>query len=529
MGELALIDSGLSTAESFFKPVKADNIQFLVDQYKVYKKRIEHVANVMNGEDCALTIGYFIGGNINADDVYRVNTERLFDKEGAIKNLDADFWQRALQLTDVYEFMPAKRRTEWYENIREMNTPEFEENTVYATISDLLNNRTRFLSERVEGIFNALSGTHVTNRPEGFTKRMIINYAFDNDQWAMPNHDRAGYLSDLRYVISKFIGRESFEGWSRSYDLMKACRNRTGIWHEVDGDTMRIKTFKKGTMHIEIDEDIALQLNEVLHYLNPRAIPAKFRTRDEGKSEKTKVVKKYENVNNFLSSSVVQFLAESCRVNNRKLKLKYVNSKGKHFRALIHDILYGIGGKKEDNDTFIFDYDYTEVLDEILISGMIPDKVSHQFYPTPPKIAEAAVLMADISPKHICLEPSAGQGGLVKFMPKDTYCVELSSVNAKVLESKGYKVECCDFLEWEKFDKFDRIVMNPPFSEGRAKLHVEKALDLMDDNGKLVAILPSSFKNKFDIDGYDVLWCTEFNNEFKNTSVSVVLCVITKK
>lgn len=396
----------------------------------------------------------------------------------------------------------------------------------------MLNNRSTFLAERVDGIFRALSGEHVTNRPEGFSKRMIMNYAFEADQWAMPCSTRAGYLGDLRYVIGKFIGLDNEDGWSRSYDLMKACRNRTGIWHEVDGGTISIKTFKKGTMHIEIDETIAEKLNEILHHLNPHAIPAKFRTRDDGKAFVERPAKKYEVVDNFLPSGVIGALQEAYKRNNREIELRYAHNKSKTYLAQIHDVLYAIGGVKESNSKFTFDYNFQDALDDIIISRMMPDKVSHQYYPTPKKVAEAAVMMADISRDHededLCLEPSAGQGGLLKYLPDCTHAVELSSVNCKVLESKGYGVDNADFLEWESDTKYDKIVMNPPFSQGRAKAHVVKALSHLDDSGKLVAILPSSAKNSLEIDGYNIFWGTQFDNEFDNTGVSVILCLIVK-
>lgn len=86
---------------------------------------------------------------------------------------------KALNMTDVYEYMPNNRRTEWNEQIREMKTPDFEEETVRPTIMELLNSRQQFFAERVDGIFRALSGDHVTNRPEGFGKRMILARVFN--------------------------------------------------------------------------------------------------------------------------------------------------------------------------------------------------------------------------------------------------------------------------------------------------------------------------------------------------------------
>ena len=113
---------------------------------------------------------------------------------------------KALNMTDVYEYMPNNRRTEWNEQIREMKTPDFDEETVRPTIMELLNSRQQFFAERVDGIFRALSGDHVTNRPEGFGKRMILARVFNEYGWT--NHDMSGFIRDLRQVIAKFMGRD---------------------------------------------------------------------------------------------------------------------------------------------------------------------------------------------------------------------------------------------------------------------------------------------------------------------------------
>ena len=60
-------------------------------------------------------------------------------------------------------------------------------------------------------------------------------------------------------------------------------------------------------------------------------------------------------------------------------------------------------------------------------------------------------------------------------MPTDqTICVEISPLHCRVLEAR-LTVEQADFIKWAEItnQRFDKVVMNPPFSEGRAKAHVE--------------------------------------------------------
>ena len=69
--------------------------------------------------------------------------------DGAVAQLNADYWQQAMQMTDVYDYMPAKRRDEWNEQIRNKQTPDFEEETVRTTLMDLPSSRHKFFGERV--------------------------------------------------------------------------------------------------------------------------------------------------------------------------------------------------------------------------------------------------------------------------------------------------------------------------------------------------------------------------------------------
>src|SRR5690606_21416912 len=115
------------------------------------------------------------------------------------------YWNRALDLTDVMDYMPDARRQEWVKHIQEYNTPEFTEENVRATLSGLMAQRMDFLAEMVDGIFRGLSGEHVTNRPEGFSKRMIINYVYNAFG---ATHHKHGLIQDMRCVIAKFMKRD---------------------------------------------------------------------------------------------------------------------------------------------------------------------------------------------------------------------------------------------------------------------------------------------------------------------------------
>ncbi|MFZ3193704.1 MAG: DUF4942 domain-containing protein [Moraxellaceae bacterium] len=524
MGEIADLE--------FFAPASTDLVDGLVGQYRQARARIESLANVMAGE-LSGALHYFIQGNLK-DERHGIPTriDRLMQAPGAIAALNADYWQRALGLTDVLDCMPQKRRDEWFEQIREQTTPDFEEETVRDTIGALLAARSRFFAERVDGIFRALSGAHVTNRPEGFGKRMIMGRVLC--EYGTVNHSQAGTINDLRCVVAKFMGRDE-PRWDATAALIKAAKRNPGEWMEVDGGSIRLRVYAGvGTAHLEVHPDMAWRLNAVLASIYPLAIPPKFRQRPARKAKEHALMQRplpFEVVEILAGLAEARELVDSLR--NRWNSLPRTRALGYGYRdnkvavAEAARVLEAIGGVRVAAGHFQFDYEPQAVLDLIVCSGCIPDDKTHQFYPTPESLAARAVELAGIEDGHRCLEPSAGTGSLADLMPKDTHCVEVSAMRAGVLEAKGYAVTRADFLELVPMLKprFDRVVMNPPFSGGRWRAHLEAAAALLAPGGRLVAILPASARGADLLHGLALHWHGPYENEFAGTSVSVVILV----
>ncbi|AVS68124.1 hypothetical protein C8245_22875 [Paracidovorax avenae] len=114
------------------------------------------------------------------------------------------------------------------------------------------------------------------------------------------------------------------------------------------------------------------------------------------------------------------------------------------------------------------------------------------FFPTPSVVTENAVDAADIQPGMDVLEPSAGMGHIADYIREQTGIepdvVELSGKRRELLEAKGYNLVGSDFLELDG-KQYDRIVMNPPFSDGRDIQHVRHAFGMLKPGGRLVAIM----------------------------------------
>ncbi len=121
------------------------------------------------------------------------------------------------------------------------------------------------------------------------------------------------------------------------------------------------------------------------------------------------------------------------------------------------------------------------------------------FFPTPETIATDIVELANIEQGMSVLEPSAGHGMLADAALNaggDVQTVEMAGDLVDILEAKGHKVEGGDFMEYQPNQMYDRIVMNPPFSNDMDIDHVQHAYDMLKPGGRMVAIVSSMAGNR---------------------------------
>lgn len=147
------------------------------------------------------------------------------------------------------------------------------------------------------------------------------------------------------------------------------------------------------------------------------------------------------------------------------------------------------------------------LISDVADSGTFEPLTSGDYFPTPEPVARAAVLAADVREGHRILEPSAGDGALVRaimlHLDEQGVDYDLCAVERRLdlfnrLNCLAIGAHMGDFLEYEPSQPFDRVVMNPPFSKGQAVLHVRHAMTLLRPGGRLVAILPSSIRFRQD-------------------------------
>lgn len=118
------------------------------------------------------------------------------------------------------------------------------------------------------------------------------------------------------------------------------------------------------------------------------------------------------------------------------------------------------------------------------------------YFATPEPVGLKMVEWADVRPGEKAMEPSAGHGAIARWFPDSVEktaiepSVALRSRLAMVFDGKMVDTT---FEEMNVVNKFDAIVMNPPFGTGgkMAIEHVAKAATHLNNGGRIVALIPT--------------------------------------
>ena len=162
----------------------------------------------------------------------------------------------------------------------------------------------------------------------------------------------------------------------------------------------------------------------------------------------------------------------------------------------VNKCLESIGGKwNKKVKGHVFDHSPSEDLDEMITTSEWTDKKKeYQFFATPKEIVIRMIELAQIKKGELLLEPSAGDGAILDFFPKNNpyVAIELMDDNCKKLRDKGYSVSKGDFLNWTPENKADKVVMNPPFTKQQDVQHISHAWKCLVKGGMLVSIVSES-------------------------------------
>lgn len=124
----------------------------------------------------------------------------------------------------------------------------------------------------------------------------------------------------------------------------------------------------------------------------------------------------------------------------------------------------------------------------------------NDYFATPEPLGLKMVEWAGVKPGDRVLEPSAGHGAIARFFPDhaNRTVIEQSGelLGRAALNVPGAKTVHEDFEDHHITNKYDVIVMNPPFGVGGklAAEHVAKAATHLRNGGRIVALVPSGGK-----------------------------------
>ena len=160
----------------------------------------------------------------------------------------------------------------------------------------------------------------------------------------------------------------------------------------------------------------------------------------------------------------------------------------------------GKGGKAKDSRTHTttpFQRAVSHYFGRPRITGNRNQRDGIDFYPTAEPLAFKMVEWAGIRANERVLEPSAGDGAIVRYMPDDAALtfVEPSAdlrSTAQLRAPKGDAKETT-FEQHHISNKYHAIVMNPPFGSGgsTAIQHLAKAAKHLRAGGRIVALIPT--------------------------------------
>lgn len=122
---------------------------------------------------------------------------------------------------------------------------------------------------------------------------------------------------------------------------------------------------------------------------------------------------------------------------------------------------------------------------------------------TPERVAKFMVELVDPKPGQAILEPSAGNGAIVKAIhshePKTIiFAIEVNEKYRADLKLAGAKIVVIrDWMEVPEYAKWNSCIANPPFGNGiDLQAHFDKICRVVKTGGKVVMIVPADFDPK---------------------------------
>ncbi|MCY9864994.1 DUF4942 domain-containing protein [Vibrio coralliirubri] len=519
----------------FFNPQRLNGVaESLCFDAEVCKSTVERLHNTIYNHDA--NIQRFLSTD---QEVF------LSPLETALKRVDGNFWLKLYDDTKLRNFMDTESYNAQKKALNDIDSlPPFTIENVVNQLEMYVGEVGKIFTKRIVTIFEKLSGTHVTNSAFGFRNRMII----DNCSRSYHEDNKSRYVHDLRCVVATIRGEAEMPSTCLTSSVLGRCFAETGVWHMLDGNSMRMKAFKKGTVHIEIATEIADTLNAILAAEYPNCLPEAGKKKMLFKSTlnpvETMLDSAVRNVFRCIKFDHPRVLSENSRtsyLDQEVLEMSVYHYKPENKMALIEtvNLLTELFGEPTDSRQHyrwaLKGINPRAMVDHIVKVGTLPDEVSHQFYESTQRIQDyVRPLLTSINGQDKLCEPSAGRGALAQLLPQSqTTCFEINALNCFMLRGQGYKTKQECFLDYanKTHDRYDLFVMNPPYLNGLYMQHLKAAMSLLNPAGRIIAVVPSSVLSKKDElqNGFTVTENHNIKEQFIGTSMLNISIITIEK
>jgi predicted RNA methylase len=189
------------------------------------------------------------------------------------------------------------------------------------------------------------------------------------------------------------------------------------------------------------------------------------------------------------------------RIDNNVLCTHEAPQMDRDLYVRFNKVVEALGGKWKRGKGHVFAEEVGDRIDAVIETGAYacPKLNEFDFFPTPQAIAFEMVATAAPQNDEFILEPSAGHGAILLAIAARektlghryrTAAVELSDQNRAVLlrDFPGVVLLGRDFMEESTAQRYDVVLMNPPFAKRRDILHITRAWEMVSPGGRLVAI-----------------------------------------
>mgnify|MGYP001607305160 FL=1 len=199
-----------------------------------------------------------------------------------------------------------------------------------------------------------------------------------------------------------------------------------------------------------------------------------------------------------LTDDILTALTDRAKTDGNRLVLTGPRMDPKLYQR-VNEVLEAVGGRWTTGEgAHVFPGDAAEAIAPVIASGHVvtlrEKRQDAQYFPTPGAVVQRLVKLARLKPDMEVLEPSAGSGAIATAVAAAgglVDCIERDPGYAATLTDTGVArtVRVGDFLTAPAEPRYDRVVMNPPFTKGADMTHVEHALRFLKPDGLLVSVM----------------------------------------